>query len=220
MRTAIRLAILSLALAGLAGAEQPLDGVFQVLPPRPTADPARPLIVIGSAPGKAGPTGMAVDRHGNVYVADQGDGSNGSGAIVMIPVDGRTPLRIVRDLTRPTALRLTADQRAMVIGSADGTIIVKPFGISVRIVNVDVIAHGTTVIVRTDTAPLPPAVGPSADKYHHIPEILVPTQLGLFVDITVEDQGKSKTFVGVHLGQPDESGLPFGETLVDITLPP
>jgi len=55
--------------------------------------------------------GLAIDKHGNIYYSDQGDGSLGNGVIKMIPKETNTPITILTGLDIPGDIELTRDGR-------------------------------------------------------------------------------------------------------------
>jgi hypothetical protein len=215
MRTLRRLAlVLAVLAAAFPAAAQPLEGAFFLSDPVPTADPDRRLFILSPTPGRANPGGFVIDPFGNFYISDQGDGEVGDGSVIMLPADGRTPVRFITGLTKPGDLELSVDRRALIIGLPSGQVLRRVFGISAHVLNTDLFAQPTIVYAKTDFGTKGAPV--SADGYAHILDILVPGQTSPTVDIVVERDGTTRTLPGFFLGQPGETGQPTGQAIVDV----
>lgn len=173
-----------------------------------TTDDFRRLVLVGPKTRSVIVAGLAIDPNGNLYVSDQGSGSN-QGSILMLPKGRRNVLRILTGLDRPADIELTPDGRGIVVSSVDGAISQKAFGLSVKLTRAGAMGPSTRVYALTDTGATRP-VNVSPDGYFHLPEILTPAQLFGTVTIVVEHRGLTRTYRDVPLGSP---GAPVVEGL-------
>ena len=174
-------------------------------------EPGQYLHVLGSLSPSIVLRGLALDAAGNYYLSHRGAGGQvGEGVIFMWPRGQRRVLTIARGLTQPGDVELSADGRALVVAGPLGTVQVIPFGVSVRLLNVEPTSDAV-VYVRSDTGTHPARRSP--DGWFHIPEILIPGQASATIDLTVEVDGRTKVFGAIPLGA---NGAGTGQTLVEL----
>ena len=211
MRRRILIAVMSALLAGEARAQ--LGGPLKLqVREAPTVENGRKLFIVAPSNYFAIAGGLAVDKYGNIYVSDWGDGSTNAGSIVMIPKDRDHVLRIILGLTRPMDIELSPDQRALWVSEADGSVTKYYFGLCIRVVNLDPLGGSTRIYVQTTFGPRVAAA--FVDGYYGLPNVLLPGQADT-VDVTIEHEGKTRTIYGVFLGQPGEA-RPYGQTIKDV----
>lgn len=165
----------------------------------PTREPGTSLTTMFSNPGQMAPAGLAVDRSRNIYVTDQGDGSEAGGSILLFTSGQRIALRIARGLTNPGGIVLSSDQRAMIVAEPGGIVKRIAFGLSIRVTGITPVAGKTFATIKTDTGPR--TAGLSPDGYFHFLNILTPEQTGHTVDVDIEHNGRTYPHFNVSLGQ-------------------
>jgi len=177
-------------------------------------EPGKKLVIVGPKTLTINPRGMAIDKYGNLYISDQGPTrGEKEGSILMWPKGKKRVLRIITGLTRPGDVELSPDQKQLIVAGPKGDIYRLPLGLSLRIANIDPVTGNTRVHLFSQ------AVGEmvakiSPDGYFHFPGLLVHNQEEeVFVDI--EHGGKTKRF-NLRLGQPGESGEPYGHAVIDL----
>ncbi len=181
----------------------------------PSAEANRFLVVLGSKSPTIQPRGLALDAGGNYYISDQGAGQGeNEGSILMWPVGQERVIRIARGLTRPEDIELSADGRAIVAAGPLGTLTVIPFGVSVRITNLDAAAADSVVYIKSDTGTYHARISP--DGWFHIPRILTAGQSSSTVDVVLEVDGKTRIFANLPLGAPGTAGNPQGQTILEL----
>lgn len=189
-------------------------GLFKTSVPAAEAD--RFLVVLGSKSPTIQARGLALDAGGNYYISDQGAGlGENEGSILMWPVGQERVIRIMRGLTRPEDIELSADGRAIVAAGPLGAISVIPFGVSVRITNLDAAAADSVVYIKSDTGTHHARISP--DGWFHIPRILVAGQSSSTVDVVLEVNGKTRIFANLPLGAPGTAGNPQGQTILELS---
>ena len=178
------------------------------------AEAGKKLVIIGPKTLTVNPRGLAVDKHGNLYISDQGPSKGEKeGSILMWPKGKARVLRIITGLTRPGDVDLSPDQKQLIVAGPKGDIYRLPLGLSLRIANLDPLTGNTRVHLFSQ-ATGEKAAKVSPDGYFHFPGLLVPNQQGnLYADI--EHNGKTKRF-SLNLGQPGESGEPYGHAVVEL----
>ena len=172
------------------------------------------LTIIGPKTYTVNLAGLAVDDAGNIYISDQGPTrTEKEGSILMWPKGKSQLIRILTGLSQPGDLELSPDQKTLIIAGKNGTIERKPFGISIRLTNIDPTQGHTRVhVFDSVTGEMVAKVSP--DGYFHFMGLLVPGQ-GPTVDVVVEHNGRTRHYV-VPLGQPGFNGEPFGQTIINL----
>jgi hypothetical protein len=210
----IGMAWAAVALTGSARG-QALDPSDVVVLATNSFDGQRRVYVAAVSPG-AGfiPAGLAADGAGNMYISDHGAAAF-DGGIVMLPRDGRRPLRIMESLDQPSDIEVSPDGRSLVVAGPDGRVVTRYFGVSVR-VNFTGRAspQQPVVFINTQTATYVSTL--SADGYFHFPGGLHPLQTSVTVDLTVRNGGRTYFAYGRRLQT--VGGQLRGHTIFDVTI--
>ena len=178
----------------------------------PSVESGRKLVVVSPTNYFSVVGGIAVDKYGNMYVSDWGDGSANNGSVVMIPKDRDHVLRIILGLTKPMDIELSPDQRALWVSEADGKVKKYYFGLCLRVVNLPPMSPNLRIFVKTTYGHQ--TASSFVDGYYRLPNLLLPGQ-GDTVDVVLEYEGKTRTIYNVFLGQPGEPA-PYGQTIKDV----
>lgn len=175
----------------------------------PTSQPGRALrLVLTNHPG-----GMAIDKHGNIYYSDQGDGSFGAGVIRMIPKDTGIPIMIRTGLDIPGDIELTRDGKALVVTEAYGKVNRYYFGISARFQYPGgYLAYGLTLYVDMAGSGTTKGYKQMVDDFYLVPDLLVPENSSADVSLIVEYPDGHTIRYPMTLGQTGEKD-PFGQTI-------
>jgi hypothetical protein len=168
---------------------------------------------------------MAIDAAGNIYVSDQGDGSPGAGYVKLLrPADIYEPITIMKELTRPGDLEISADGHSLLIGQDNASIPVMQsfFGLSVRFTLPDGSFLGNArVFVETDLGTTAPVTISDVHGYYTIPDILALGQTSTKVTITVQDGNKApRVFYNVRLNVNPKTGNPCGHSVIKLNIAP
>lgn len=177
-------------------------------------EPDKKLVIVGPKTLTVNPRGMAVDKYGNLYITDQGPsrGKN-EGSILMWPKGKKKVLRIITGMTQPGDVELDQKQQKVIIAGPKGDIYKYALGLSIGLANIDPFAGNARVHLFTQVQGEKVAKV-SPDGYFHFPGLLVSGQpKNLYADI--EYNGQTKRF-SVSLGQPGESGEPYGHAVIDL----
>ncbi len=179
-----------------------------------TFDKKNKLTIIGSKILTMNLRGIAKDNYGNLYISDQGpQGGINEGAIYMWPKGRNHILKIIQGLTQPGDIELSPDQKSLIVAGPNGAVFQYPFGISIRLTNIDPTQGHTRVhVFDSVTGEMVAKVSP--DGYFHFMGLLIPGQ-GPTVDVVVEHNGRTRHYV-VPLGQPGFNGEPFGQTIINL----
>jgi hypothetical protein len=180
----------------------------------PTNQPGRLLrLVVTNAPG-----GLAVDRCGNIYYSDQGDGVAGNGKIVMIPKETNIPITILSGLEKPGDIELSPDERALIVVEDGDKIHRFFFGLSVQIRNASgALIDGLTVYVDIPGLGVTKGTKQMIDGFYHIPNLLIKGMTSKEADIVIEFLSGKTTRVSIPLGQEGEQAI-FGQTVIYISV--
>jgi len=165
-------------------------------------------LVVTSAPG-----GLAVDRHGNIYYSDQGDGVTGNGKVVMIPKETNIPITILSGLDKPGDIELSPDERALIVVEDGDKIHRFFFGLSVQVKNASgALLDGLTVYVDVPGLGVTKGTKQLTDEFYHIPNLLIKGMTAKEADVVIEFPSGKTVRVPIQLGQEDEKTV-FGQTV-------
>jgi DNA-binding beta-propeller fold protein YncE len=179
-----------------------------------SVEAGKKLVIIGPKTMTVNPRGIAVDKSGNLYITDQGPSKGKKeGSILMWPKGKKKVLRIITGLTQPGDVELSPDQKKLIIAGPKGDIYRNELGLSIGLANIDPFSGNTRVHLFSQASGEKVAKV-SPDGYFHFPGLLVPGQpKNLYAD--VEYNGKTKRY-SLNLGQPGESGEPYGHAVIDL----
>jgi hypothetical protein len=164
------------------------------------------------------PGGMVLDRSGNIYYADQGDGTPSSGRIMMFRQGATQPVTIISGLNKPGDIELIPSQRGLIISEEGGKISRKYFGLSAtfqdssgRPVN------GLTLYVTRSGLGTTKGYRMVENDVYFVPELLEPALTDRHVDLTVEDPAGRTRHYSIEMGQDLYTDL-FGQTIKNLII--
>lgn len=203
----IRQGTLLLILAGMLILNAP--GGHATVIEYPTNQAGRALrLVLTKSPG-----GMAIDRHGNIYYSDQGDGSFGSGSIRMIPKETGIPITIRTGLNIPGDIELTRDGKGLIVTEAYGKVNRYYFGLSAHFqTSKGSSIYGLTLYVSMNGAGTTKGYRQMIDDFYLVPDLLSPENMSAGVDLIVEYPDGHTIRYPLTLGQTGEKDT-FGQTV-------
>jgi hypothetical protein len=175
----------------------------------PTSQPGRVLrLVLTNAPG-----GLAIDKHGNIYYSDQGDGSLGNGVIKMIPKETNTPITILTGLDIPGDIELTRDGRALIVAEAYGKVKRYRFGLAAHFEGPDgTPTYGLTLYANIPGVGMTKGYRVMINDFYLLPDLLSPDNAATDIEIIVEFPSGKTVRYPVTIGQPGEDTV-FGQTV-------
>lgn len=170
-------------------------------------------LVVTNAPG-----GLAIDRHGNIYYSDQGDGVSGNGKIVMIPKETNIPMTILSGLDKPGDVELSPDERALIVVEDGDKIHRFFFGLSVQIKSASgAVIDGLTVYADVPGLGVTKGTKQLIDGFYHIPNLLIKGMTAKEADVVIEFPSGKTVRVLIELGQEGEKTV-FGQTVTYLSL--
>ena len=175
----------------------------------PTSEPGKMLrLVLTSAPG-----GMAMDRHGNIYYSDQGNGIFGNGVIKMIPKETNIPVTILTGLDRPGDIELSLDEQAMIVTEADAKVTKYYFGLAARFQSLSGDSlYNLTLYVNIPGVGLSKGYRQMVDGFYLVPNLLAPGYTSPEIELIVEYPEGDTFRYKVTVGQTNEPEI-FGQTV-------
>jgi hypothetical protein len=174
----------------------------------------RTLHVLGARSPAVIPRGLAVDRAGNRYLTEYGNGLPERGAIWMIPAGDNRILRLVDKLTQPGDIELSPDHRALIFSEPGGKITKLRLGLSIKLTNLDPFGVDTQVTIKGPVGSR--TARASEDGWFHFLDLL-PDYPGFDeVDVVIQSGGVTRTHVLVPLGRREPGHRPYGQTLLQL----
>lgn len=192
----------------------PEDLVFHIVKSS-ASESKRVLTSIGPKTPAVVPRGAAVDAAGNIYISDRGNGLPGNGTVRMIPAGKRKSLRILEGLTNPGDIEIGRNGRSLVVAQSGGGVVVRGFGLSVKILNQDAFAGGFTLYVQTPRETRPLKL--STDGYYHAVDLMQPDGTPDTVSLIIESRTGARVIRGIPLGHsagPGQAGQ--GHTILNV----
>lgn len=205
--------IVLLFAAGVAPAVVSAQTLFTVYE-LPTYDAKTYYVIDTDETSGAALRGLAVDDGGQIYVSDQGDPNERTGVVYMLRGTNEA-VRVHERLEAPGDIELTPDQRGLVIARKGGGVDLRYFGVTVHILNDDVVdILNVRPVLITDFGAIPGVR--RADGYIHFPNVLRPGQESLEATL-VFDQLDPPQAHTLSLANP-HTGAITGQVFVELEL--